>query len=290
MKRIILVGFAIALMALGYGYLNREPILLNLASSKVETVALSDHEAFIAPHIKAYQPEGITPPYPTFVLFHGCAGITWPFLEDWARVATEVGYQALIVDSHAPRGISRDEARETVCKGTQLIGQERAGDILAAYRLISNRSDVDKENIVLSGWSHGAWTIMDFLTMNMKSNRPAQIAEKLDEPPAPDSIVLFYPYCGEGARSRFAKWVNDPPALAFIAGKDSIVSPEQCLDVFTSLRKRGETITHHYYPDADHVFDNAHQPDQWKFYYNEGYAKDSIEKVKAFLLERKNAS
>ena len=163
-------------------------------------------------------------------------------MDQWAAVVNKAGYMAVIVDSHTPRDIDRTEALARVCQGEILIGQERAGDILAAYQIVRERPDVDQGNIILAGWSHGAWSIMDFLTMNLKGERPAQISDRHKGIEAPSGSILFYPYCGEGSRSRFDNWRGDGTTLAFIAGKDTIVNAEDCVDVFSKLERRGETI------------------------------------------------
>ena len=283
MKRILLVGFAIVLTALGSGYLNREPLFLGYLASKTPDVTLAEHKAFIAPHIQYRAPENGAAPYPTVILFHGCAGMRQTFMDQWADVITNAGYMTAIVDSHAPRDIDRTEALRRVCQGEKLIGQERAGDILAAYQLIRERPDVDTSNIILAGWSHGAWSIMDFLTMDLKRVRPAQIADSSQDTEPPAGVILFYPYCGEGTRSRFDSWRGNSPALAFIAGKDSIVNAQECIDVFSSLERRGETIDLHYYPDAEHVFDDSTLTENRELWYNEEYAKDATARVVEFL-------
>jgi len=52
----------------------------------------------------------------------------------------------------------------TVCTGLLLRGWERAGDILAAIDGVSRRSDVDASTLLLGGWSHGGWGIMEALS------------------------------------------------------------------------------------------------------------------------------
>ena len=283
MKRIILAGFAVALFVVGFGYIKREPLFLSYLASKTPDVTLAEHKAFIAPHIQVRAPENTAAPYPTVILFHGCAGMRQGFMDQWATVVNNVGYMAVIVDSHTPRDIDRREALARVCQGEILIGQERAGDILAAYQIVRERQDVDKGNIILAGWSHGAWSIMDFLTMNLKGERPAQISDRQKDIEPPAGAILFYPYCGEGSRSRFDSWQGDGATLAFIAGKDTIVNAQECVDVFSKLERRGETIDLHYYPNAEHVFDDATLTENRDRWYNEEYANDAMARVSDYL-------
>ncbi|MEL7491875.1 MAG: dienelactone hydrolase family protein [Pseudomonadota bacterium] len=287
MKRIIFIGFAIVLLALGFAYVKREPLLLGYFASKTPTVALAEHEDFLRTHIQYRPPATGAGPYPAVALFHGCVGVRQAFMDQWADAVNEAGYMAVIIDSLGPRGVGFDEAWETVCKGQRLIGQERAGDVQAALNIIKARPDIDGDKIVLAGWSHGAWTLMDFLTMDMKRARPTQLRTQKLVRHEPEGVILFYPYCGQGARSRFAGWAGDAPAITFIAGSDRIVNADECLSVFKALERRGESIDLHYYPDADHVFDNAALEGEDAQYYIEEYANDATEKVKAFLATRK---
>src|SRR5688572_14640867 len=48
------------------------------------------------------RPEG-KGPFPTIILLHGCDGIQ-PFQEQWTKDLVALGYVALLVDSHGPRG------------------------------------------------------------------------------------------------------------------------------------------------------------------------------------------
>ena len=290
MKRILLIAFALVLVLLGFGYLKREPLLLGYFASKTPTVTLTDHEAFLAPHIQYRPPATGAAPYPAVALFHGCVGVRQAFMDQWADAVNEAGYMAVIVDSLTPRGVGFEEAWNTVCQGQRLIGQERAGDVQAALNVIKARPEIDGDNLVLAGWSHGAWTLMDYLTMDMKNMRPAQLRREPLTRHEPNGVILFYPYCGEGARSRFAKWTGDAPAITFIAGKDRIVNADECLAVFKALEKRGETIDLHYYPDADHVFDNSTLEGEDEQYYRQEDAEDATAKVKDFLRARAGAA
>ena len=288
MKRTLIIAAVVLVLGAGaFVAAKREPLMLGYLAGKTQKASLADHQAFLAPHIEFRAPETGAPPYPAVIQFHGCSGHQPSLANQWADLINAAGYMAIIVDSHAPRGISRDEAFETVCTGQQLIAQERAGDVVATFEMAKAREDVDAETIILAGWSHGAWTIMDFMTMNMKDKRPASIEAAAMEAPQPAGLILFYPYCGLGAHSRFDAWTASVPALSFIAGKDTIVSPDECLKVFEKLKDEGTPVTAHVYPDADHVFDFAGIEEEYKHMYNAGYAADAAQRVSAYLDAQK---
>lgn len=288
MKRIIVLSALFIILLAGVAVVKREPLILGVFASKIPDIAIADHENWIAPHIEFRPPATGTAPFPTVLMFHGCAGLRQGFMDHWSAVINEAGYMAVLVDSHAPRNIDYDEASETVCQGKRLLGQERAGDLLAAYRLVRENEAVDQTALFMAGWSHGAWSIMDLLTMDMKKARPAQLQRENLTTIKPAGAILFYPYCGVGTRSRFAKWQHAPETLAFVAGADTIVNGEECLDMFKEMTSDGLLLDLHYYPSADHVFDDPTlDAENFEKYYNEKYATAAVEAVRGFLLKQK---
>lgn len=177
----------------------------------------------LAPHVRAWGPQDATP-RPTALLFHGCGGLR-PHLEWYAAAATAAGWRAVAVDSYAPRGWGRTLALSMVCTGMLLRGAERAGDVLAAVRGVQARPDVDPGRLVLAGWSHGGWSIMDLMTMALERRGEAGLA---DPDPAPleavKGVALYYPYVGPGALSRVRPWRRAPRTLAVIAREDHLTT------------------------------------------------------------------
>ena len=253
MKKILLAaGVAVTLIVV-LAVSKGEAMVLAWQSSQAEKTTLTNIQTLLQPHMIVRKPVG-EGPFPVLLQFHGCAGARLPHEEQWAKVATDAGYMAVIVDSNRPRGIDRPEALETVCQGKRLIGQERAGDVIAALDKILQRDDVNKDRIVLAGWSHGGWTVMDYLTMDMENSLPSGLDNYSGERPDIDGAILFYPYCGFGTRSRTVEWVEKPATLALIAGEDTVVDHNECLQVFDRLTKQGVNIDTTVYPDTEHAF------------------------------------
>jgi dienelactone hydrolase len=273
---LVLLGIA------GLLYVNREPLLLDALGARLPKTTLAEREALIAPYLQFRPPEGAAPPYPAVILFHGCAGMRQPFMDQWSTLANEAGYMAVIVDSHGPRGIDRKRALETVCAGKELIGQERAGDVLAAYEIVRQRSDIDGARIALAGWSHGAWSVMDFIAMNPPKRRPAGIADR-GAPHHVAGVILVYPYCGLGAWSNLIGWGNPVPALAIIAGADTIVDPNACPRVIEALNRKGAAIDMQLYPNADHAFDDPFLEPSYQYLYSAEAHAEEARRFKAFL-------
>ncbi len=283
MKRGLLAALGV-IAALGIGaYVNRETLALTALGLSTEKRTLDDQIALLAPHVEIFAPETGNPPYPAVIQFHGCSGYRPPWSARWAAVANAAGYLAIAVDSNGARGISREDARETVCAGKKLIGQERAGDVAAAIEIARRRSDVDPQRIVLAGWSHGAWTVMDYVALMSAARAPASLRAAPGRAEIA-GVALFYPYCGEGSWSRVTRWEDAPPVLAFIAGRDSIVSAEECRAAFAKLKREGVGVDLVDYPDADHAFDDrTNVGGPYEYLYDEASANDAERRIAEFL-------
>ena len=265
----------------------REPVMTSLLAMNTDQSSLDERIALIEQGFDLRLPTEGTAPFPVVLQFHGCAGIRQPFQEQWANIANEAGYAAVIVDSTTPRGISWDEALEVVCEGKTLLGQERAGDILAAIKIAEKNPALDPSRIILTGWSHGGWSIMDFLTMDGETRIPAGLTGWNETPPNIAGSIFFYPYCGLGALSRFRSWTQNPRALAFIAGEDKMVPAKACISYFEKRLGEDERTDLVVYSDADHIFDDPFLDPEWIHWYNEEYFQDATNRYKAFLAELK---
>ena len=265
------------------GFANREALVLGALGASTVKRTLDAQMALITPAIEIFTPAAGAAPYPALIQFHGCSGHRAGWTKAWARIANDAGFLVIAVDSNGVRNIDRDTALETVCKGKELIGQERAGDVAAAIAFARARPDVDPARIVLAGWSHGAWTVMDYLALEGAGIAPSSLTGR--PPAAPIAgAILFYPYCGEGSWSRIHAWRQRPKALMFTAGKDSVVSPQECREAAAKLTREGVDADLVDYPGADHAFDDATLiGGPHAHYYDEASAKDSERRVGAFL-------
>ena len=140
-------------------------------SNPFVTETLDQRIAALAPSSDLLLPEGAGP-HPVVIQFHGCGGKK-NHQPRWAEVARKAGWAAVVSDSYAHRRINRFEAYATVCTGLQLWGRERAGDLYAMVEWVRRQSWADPSRIVVAGWSHGAWTVLDALALH-----PGADAEK----------------------------------------------------------------------------------------------------------------
>jgi dienelactone hydrolase len=201
--------------------------------------------ARLAPHTKVSGPDDAER-RPLVLLFHGCGGVQG-HLDAYAAEASAAGWRSAIVDSFAPRGWSRAYGLSFVCTGARFWGFERAGDVLATIHGLSRRDEVDASNIVLAGWSHGGWAIMDLMTMGLARPEEARVGGvgpgMLD---GVKGLFLNYPYVGLGTRAAKRDWRYAPKVMGVIAAKDHLGAPKLHEAAYARARTGGcavETVT-----------------------------------------------
>lgn len=241
----------------------------------VEARSPATLDAVLSPYDEVFRPDG-PGPFPTAILFHGCGGLR-DSVREWARELRDAGLLVVATNSLAGRKLRWKD----VCRGHKLLGAERAGDVWVSLARVRARSDVDPERILLIGWSHGAWALMELFALE-----PGELPPNLDAAPAADyrdvaGVVLFYPYCGLAARAR-RSWPGAPPTLMLLAGQDTVVSSEACR-AWAEGRPGIET---HVYPEVDHGFDQRIVEPEWPSTYQERAALDARRRVLAFARER----
>lgn len=227
----------------------------------VEKKAVAELEDILDDHLIVETPAG-DGPFPAVMFFHGCAGLyrdgkPMVVVPDYARIAVEEGYAAVIVDSLTPRDLEFWTAIPTVCRGWQLRGGERAGDVLAALEAVKQHPRLRADGFVLAGWSHGAWAIMDALTFDYRNSFPHNL--KGGDPALLESIhsiYTTYPFCSFPARTAAYGWAFKIPVTFVFAEKDQFVSVDDCLAAINRLRADGVPVK---LPppikDAPHAFD-----------------------------------
>lgn len=179
---------------------------------------------------------------PAVLLFHGCGGVR-QHLRRYGTAAVEAGCRAFLVDSYAPRGWSRRFASLFVCPGLGFRGGRRAGDVLAAVWGIAQLPGVDADRIALAGWSHGSWSIMDLMTMDLDRRGEARL---INPTPAPvrriKGLFLAYPYLGLIARSWRKIWRYNPKVFAIIPTRDHLGSVQTHMRAYASAVAAGSDV------------------------------------------------
>lgn len=210
----------------------------------------------LADHVEIRLPEDAAGPVPAALLFSGCGGVQ-PVQSDYAEAALDQGWAAVIVHSHAARGIGRLAARSLVCTGLRLRGQDRAADVFEALEIVRADPRLDADRTVLTGWSHGGWTVLDA----MAQAEAETDAEAEYEPFAGvAAALLIYPYCGAIIEADTSP-IGDPfPVTLLLVGKDRIANPEDCRRLAGRREAEGSRIDIVFEPELTHAFDAEEQP------------------------------
>ena len=213
--------------------------------------------AKVADASKVFKPSG-PGPFPVALILHGCGGKT-PFLEDYAKVAVEAGYAAIVVDSFKPRGMSPLDGKLFVCTGTVLQGLKRSGDIFAVITWLESQPWADHNRVFLAGWSHGAWSIMDGYAIGMNAARATGVtdADPLKLRARVKGALLVYPYSSYPSLTSSRGWGGQGPRIySVIGGKDQVVGWKHPQKALERLRRDGLVVDTVFHADATHAFDD----------------------------------
>jgi dienelactone hydrolase len=231
------------------------------------TQALSPKAQYFAPEARG--------PAPLVILMSGCGGLvgsdgkTNTIMEKYAKAAARSGAYAVIVDSFQPRGIDFKKAVSTVCTGMQLRGKARSGDALAGEALAETHFKTRFTGVILSGWSHGSWAVMELLAAGPDARTLGNL--KVGETRralSPDAITLFYPYCGFLNDAGKRPWAFTGPVLFVSAEKDTIGPPEECRKIVEGGRPGLAGVEAITYPGMTHAFDEDSQSEGSAFRYD----------------------
>lgn len=206
----------------------------------------------LEPHITVVGPDDDIA-RPAVLLFHGCGGLR-SHLPRYAEAAKAAGWRAFIVDSYGPRGWTRLRTLLTVCTNLSFRGLDRSGDLLATWHGISRRPDVDASKIVLGGWSHGGWSIMELMSAELKDGALGLNDAAQHGLSAPAGVWLAYAYVGPLAPNRMKPWRFQTDVYALTCSRDHLTTVRNAEKVNDAIRANGSTVEH-WVADGTHAFD-----------------------------------
>lgn len=216
----------------------------------------------LASGFEVHKPEG-PGPFPVLIQLHGCGGKK-ALQAEWAEVAKQAGWAAIIVDSYRHRRISTLEAYMTVCTGVQLWGTERAGDLYAAMEWARRQPWADASAIVVGGWSHGGWTALDAMALNAGAD--AERATRLSSLPAEPleglaGAFLVYPFAGPGAIAPSRGLRVDVNPIALVGLADLVVGGRSLVRTLQRTATPGAPIEIIEMANTTHAFDEKEARD-----------------------------
>lgn len=233
------------------------------------------------PHVIDQSPAG-PGPFPTVLLFHGCGGVR-RHIHGYASAAVRAGWRVITVDSYAPRGWSRRWAQFTVCTGLMFRARARAGDIVAAIWGVSQLADVDPSRLVLTGWSHGSWALMDLMTTPLDGQPRLGLADPTAESvDRVRGLFLAYPYVGIVARSWRKPWLRTPRVFGVIPTRDHFAKVSGYMRAFAAPIRAGADIEL-WGVEATHAFDEPGIKARLPIEFDESASLQAISRFEGFL-------
>jgi dienelactone hydrolase len=254
-RRAIGIGLALFGLAMLYGAAAAQ----NLTSVFVPRRTLGEQVEMLRPGVQVYLPASATGPVPAMVFFHGCGGKR-PMHTAYSQAIADAGFAAVLVDSFEPRGIGRFGAMTQVCSATRLMGQERAADVFAALEIARATEGIDPERLVLAGWSHGGWTLLDAMSFIGEGERPPALIDGNTSFDGVLGIVPIYPYCGFPARASGRIGPNLPPVEMILAERDMVAPHGDCARLARRAIEDGAEVSYTVWEGVTHAFDDTDAP------------------------------
>ena len=209
-----------------------------------------------------YRPEG-DGPHPAIVDLHGCNGIWMNRSKPWIRHHLDGEVAVLLVDSFTPRAFGN------ICGSLFAVPTwHRARDAHAAKQWLWRQPWIDRERIFLSGYSHGATTVLLALDDELNAAQPFAGA------------VAVGPWCLDTLRNSYTD-------LLILIGEEDQWTPAQRCKVMTKMRpQRVELIV---YEGAHHGFDEPGADllvEGYRIRYDAHSAQDAMRRVREFIQQR----
>ncbi|MEO1198879.1 MAG: hypothetical protein AAFX39_06555 [Pseudomonadota bacterium] len=254
---------------------------------------LAELSSVLEDYVEVHFPDIGDGPFPVVAMFPGCGGFYQedgtpkPLPPAYRDIALDAGYAVVTVDGFSARGYDLETLIDQVCSGHAYRGAERAQEVALALHTIGIDSRLDDDHVVLAGWSHGGWTVMDALSFDMISTRPHGLAD--GEPGLFDGlrgVFLVYPYCSFPARTGSQGWRYQAEVTAVLVTEDQLAPEDDCLSAFDLLQTDGIAVDVTVLDGLTHAFDEADTPPYHpRFTYDPEATADMHERFSAFLTQ-----
>lgn len=261
-----------------------------LALKPPPTQTVMERIELLSPSFDVLIPEG-DGPFPFVLLVHGCGGLVGThgdkeIMNNYASEAQRQGYIAIVADSFSPRSIGFDDAIAKVCTGLKLRGKVRAGDVQAAYQFAQTHPQASQSGHVIAGWSHGGWSVMELMTMNLETSGPVSIEDPASGPlTGLEGVYLTYPYCGFPATADKKPWVRAPKTSIVLAEFDTVVSTAKCAKTLQRMDRDHVPLEVEVLKGVTHAFDENDQSAGSNFKYDEENAARAIVRFSSYLAD-----
>ena len=188
---------------------------------------------------KLYLPVGGEPPHAAVIVVPGSLGVAPSHLRH-AETLCELGFATLLLDAFTARGVT-----STVANQTQFSFAASACDVLAAYRWLASRDDMDADRIGAQGHSRGGSAVM------MAASRCLADAV-VGKGEGLAAVLAAYPWCGQQFEN---PTVGRTAVLVLMGDADEWCAPVQVQAQCHAIRLSGGKATMRLLAGAHHSYD-----------------------------------
>lgn len=194
-----------------------------------------------------FMPRGanIDNPVPAVIIMHGSGGIKNGRENGYAKLFSENGMAALIIDYYEPRGVTKDTPY--VMKTMIATEVDIMSDAYSALKILSTHPAIDPLRIGITGYSYGGMGTRYVLD------------ERLKKIMAPNTsrFALHMDIYGPCHQTLGHKITTGAPYLAVHGDNDNSVDPELCQEVYKEIIEGGSSVESHVIPGAGHAWENS---------------------------------
>jgi dienelactone hydrolase len=187
------------------------------------------------------RPDGKTP---AVVMLHGAAGNIAERGATYGPQLAAMGVAVLVIDTFGSRPDMGGSFNQRLLNITETMF---VADAYAGLRYLAARPEIDRNHVVLTGFSYGGMSTMYALY--------AQMADRFVPPDLRFAAhVSFYGPCiarFEDSRTTGA------PLLMLYGADDELIRPARCDQIADDLRRGGSTVQVISYPGAVHQWDGG---------------------------------
>lgn len=182
-------------------------------------------------------------PLPAVIVVPGSLGVG-PNHEMHAETLVDAGFAVCVLDPFGPRSVA-----STVANQTQYSFAASSFDVLAAWRVLAARAEIDADRIAAQGHSRGGSAVLTAATR--------RFADAIVGPGAGlAAVYAVYPWCGQ---QFLDPSVGATSVRAIIGDRDEWCSVQQVQAQIQAIRAAGGDAGIRIVPGAHHSFDR-HEP------------------------------
>ena len=196
---------------------------------------------------KLVMPDGASKknPVPAVIIMHGSGGIKNGRENGYAKLFSENGIAALIIDYYEPRGVTKDTPY--VMKTMIATEVDIMSDAYSALKILSTHPAIDPSRIGITGYSYGGMGARYVLDDRLKKIMA----------PNTSPFALHMDIYGPCHQTLGHKVTTGAPYLAIHGDSDNSVDPELCQEVYKEIIMGGSSVESHVIHGAGHAWENS---------------------------------